>query len=390
MNYSTLLLCAALLTGCTSTAQAPVKSEASSAPAVLALIDSSQFGPRPVMQEEPDLFQLPLAEQQRFLNFFNAPENRQLPAHRRLYHYLEQSMDNFTYYGATYTASQVVEQGAGNCLSLAILTTAYANLAGIEVEYLGVTTNPVYLKREKFGLISNHVRTRLYDPAFKPEEGVLYARRPSVVVDYFPTANNWQKGAVSHSAFMGMYYRNLAAEALTSNQLGQAGWLVSTALKWDPGSGDNINLLAVIYRNMALPELSERSYRLGLDAEPDHLDLLSNYRLLLRLQGREEEAEQLTRRIERSTDPSPFRWLSLGDQSFESGDYQRALRYYDTAMERAPYLHHGYAGRGKALFKLGRKEEAKQALALALQHTHEDEQEDLYRAKLAILADSER
>ncbi|WP_417346828.1 tetratricopeptide repeat protein [Ferrimonas sp.] len=357
---------------------------------MFALIDSSQFGPRPVMQEEAELFLLPPEEQQRFLSFYEAPENRQVPAHRRLYRYLEYSMDNFTYYGATYTASEVVQEGAGNCLSLAILTTAYANLAGIEVEYLGVTTNPVYLKREKFGLISNHVRTRLYDPNFQPEEGVLYARRPSVVVDYFPTANNWEKGAVSHAAFMGMYFRNLAAEALTTEQLGRAGWLVTQALEWDPHSGDNINLLGVIYRNMGLQALSEKSYQYGLEADPDHLDLLSNYRLLLRRQGRAEEAEQLTRRIEQSRDPSPFRWLSLGDQSFESGDYQRALRYYDTAIERAPYLHHGYAGKGKALFKLGRKEEAKQALALALQHTHEDEQEDLYRAKLAILAEPER
>ena len=116
---------------------------------------------------------------------------------------------------------------------------------------------------------------------------------------------------------------------------------------------------------------------------------MSNYRLLLRRQGREEQAQQLTQRIEQSTDPSPFRWLALGDQSFQSGDYRQALRYYQTAIERAPYLHHGYAGKGKTLFKLGRKGEAKQALAMALQHTHEDEQEELYRAKLAILTDPE-
>lgn len=387
MKYQILLVCAGLMAGCSNTLQAPVNSEAPAVPAVFQLVEVGHFGPRPLINEEPELFLLPEGEQDEFLNFYLAQENAQTPAHRRLYHYLERRMDSFTYYGATYTASEVVENGAGNCLSLAILTSAYARLAGIEVEYLGVTTNPVYLKRDTFGLISNHVRTRLYDPDFQPEEGVFYARRPSLVVDYFPTANDWQKGAVSHSAFMGMYYRNLAAEALTTGQPGRAGWLVTKALEWDPHNGDNINLLAVIYRNMGLPALSESSYRFGLETEPDHLDLLSNYRILLRRQGREEEAAQLTKRIEQSGDPSPFRWLSLGDQSFRSGDYPRALRYYDTAIERAPYLHHGYAGRGKTLFKLGRKGEAKQALSLALQHTHEDEQEDLYRAKLAILAE---
>ncbi|PAJ76122.1 hypothetical protein CJF42_01160 [Pseudoalteromonas sp. NBT06-2] len=375
------ILCT-LLVGCKTTPQTTAKNEISN---ILDVIDSSVFGDKPQIIPSNSIFTLSKKDQVQFFEYYNAQNHSDIPPHKRVYNYIENNLHAFNYYGETYTAQETINNNAGNCISLAILTTAYAKLANIKFGYSEVTTAPVYLKESNFQLISNHVRTKLYDPTFVEYDKMVYFYKPGIIVDYFPSRNNWSSGIASYNQFISMYYRNLAAKALLKNQFNKAGWLVIESLKFAPQSLSAINLLAVIYRNLNRYDLSEEVYLQGLKFSKDNLNLLTNYRLLLLKKNKFLEAELIQEKIDSAKDPSPFRWLTLADENYNNQQYYQAIKYYKKVIEIAPYLHHGYAGTAKALHKLRKNSASKKFMEIALEKTHEAKQEKLYKAKLAIL-----
>ncbi len=104
-------------------------------------------------------------------------------------------------------------------MSLAVLTTAYAKLLGLEFSYRKVNTLPIYEKKNNLILSSSHVQTIIYDDEFVVEKGAFYFSRPEVVIDYFPDPNNRVSEYFAEPEFNSMYYRNLAADALIKNEL---------------------------------------------------------------------------------------------------------------------------------------------------------------------------
>jgi len=343
------------------------------------------FGKKPSIISSDTIFELSQKEQDKFLEYYNAESRKDTSPHKRVYNYIENNLHSFNYYGETYTAQETVDNNAGNCISLAILTTAYAKLVNIKFGYSEVTTAPVYFKESNFQLISNHVRTKLYDPTFVEEDNTVYFYKPGIIVDYFPSRNNWSNGIATYKQFISMYYRNLAAKALLKNDLNKAGWLIIESLKFAPKSLSSINLLAVVYRNLNLYETSELVYLHGLKYSSDNLNLLGNYQILLLKQNKTIDAELLQTKIDNAKDPSPFRWLTLADEKFNQKQYYNAIKYYKKVIEIAPYLHHGYAGTAKSLYAQNHKSASKKFMKIALEKTHEAKQEKLYKAKLAIL-----
>ena len=75
----------------------------------------------------------------------------------------------------------------------------------------------------------------------------------------------------------------------------------------------------------------------------------------------------------------------MASENFTNGHYILAIKYYSKVIEISPYLHHGYTGTAKALYKLKKNAAAKKFITIALEKTHEAKQEKLYKAKLAIL-----
>lgn len=371
-----------ILNGCKSTNQSDSKNDI---PNILTFVDTQKLGLKPNIIASNKLFELSKKDQEKFFEFYNAEKRSHILPHKRVYNYIENNLHAFNYYGETYTAQETIDNNAGNCISLAILTTAYAKLANIKFDYSEVTTAPVYFKESNFQLISNHVRTKLYDPTFEPNDGLIYFYKPGIIVDYFPSRNNWSNGIASYNQFVSMYYRNLAAKALLDNDLNTAGWLALESLNFAPKSLSAINLLAVIYRNLELYDLSEKVYLHGLKYSEDNLNLLTNYQFLLVKQNKTIEAEQLQDKIDNASDPSPFRWLALADERYNKKQYFTAINYYKKVIEIAPYLHHGYAGTAKSLYALDKKGASKKFMEIALEKTHEAKQEKLYKAKLAIL-----
>lgn len=109
-------------------------------------------------------------QQQSFLQFFQAKIDNGYIPHEVISDYLGSALSNFTNYGKTYTAQKAMLENSGNCMSLAILTTALSRLVNVEMDYRKMHSLPVYEKHGNVILSSSHVQSLLYDPSFIPDE----------------------------------------------------------------------------------------------------------------------------------------------------------------------------------------------------------------------------
>ncbi len=133
-----VLLLSIFLVGCKNTKQLPLPQS------VASLLNTTHF--KQVELTDPALFTLPADEQKRFLNYFTKQQGTDLRDDQILYQYLKNKLSNFNYFSATLNAQQALQDERGNCISLAILTHAYAQLAGLRTGFQAVSSDPVYSK----------------------------------------------------------------------------------------------------------------------------------------------------------------------------------------------------------------------------------------------------
>lgn len=396
MNAKLFALCFAMilvinLSGCAQTPQQVVKLEPQ-LPDTLSLVNTADFGPEPSLMPAENLFVLNDVSKQAFLDYYHDNSRRHIQGHLRVYNYLADLLPHFNYYSDTNTAQQALDTNSGNCLSLAILTTAFANLAQVNISYNEITSAPIYSRDGGIEFQSGHVVSKLLDPAFTPQSGILYLNKPQIIVDYFPTKDSWIGAKVTKDDFISMYYRNLGSDALARNSLHEAGWLATKAIEYAPNDMANINLMAVIYRRLGFPDKSEQLYKHGIevgnieDEGKQNLMLLGNYHILLKSQNRMQEALALKQQLDKADDPSPFRWLHLGYEALNDNRLTKAMFYFKKVTEKAHYLPHGYAAMAKVYYLKGRTRAAKEHFEMALQRTRDDDSEKLFEAKLAALS----
>ena len=373
-----------LLSGCVATVpnRADVPPDL---PSVMMLIDTADFGPRPALLPVEQIFTLSGPDKTYFQDFYDAPERKKVSPHMRVFDFLTNKLQSFDYDHGTFSAQQTLDHNKGNCLSLAILTTAYAKLVGIDAQYNQINSSPIFSTNGSVEVTSSHVVTKLYDPTFVAQQNQLYRRKPYIVLDYFPSRNSWMGGKVTTETFIAMYYRNLSAEAIKNSKLSKAGWLAIEALKYAPEDVASINMLAVIYRKMNNNDTAEHLYKHGLLLSSNDLNLLRNYHVLLEQQGRAQDAKRIKGLLDTIDDPSPFSWLSLADDALAQKRLSSAMRYFKKAIDKAHYLPYGYAGLAKIYYTRGDKVGAKKLFIMAIERTLDGETEALYQAKLAVL-----
>lgn len=332
-----------------------------------------------------DLFILSPSQQKIIISEVQKKQAQGLKLHEALRAILSTKLSNFTYYGETYAAEVAMRLNAGNCMSLAVLTTAYAKLLGLEFSYREVNTIPVYEKENNLILSSSHVQTIIYDADFVQNPNEFYFIKPSIVIDYFPNKNNRVGKLFDESAFISMYYRNLSADALVDNNLTRAFMLAEKAYSYNKENIDAINLLAVIHRRAGDEQSAEGIYRQGLKVDQSSLSLISNYIMLLRKQKRFDEAEIYQKKLDALDDPNPFHWLEQAYIAEQNQQINKAIMYYQKALANAPYLNQAYLGLYHIYLERQHFFRAKTMLKKALEWTYEIEQRKQYKSKLYSL-----
>jgi len=383
-NAITLIVCA-LLSACSTHSGIDDVRQPSSL-----MLDSDLFGERPHIISVSEIHELSDQQALEFGRYLNDPSNQNEAAHKLVSDYLEKITDNFTYHGETYTASETLDRSAGNCLSLAILTTALAKAADVEIDYRLTDSLPVFESRGNHIRRELHVRSFLYDPTWEPQDGYLVLSRPGVTVDYFPIDSDRFIGNIDESEYLSMYYRNRAADAIQDENLSEAYWLLIQSLELSPASPESLNMLAIVNYRAGDKSKSEEIYRFGIQNSPRQVSLLRNYGIFLRREGRSAEADEVDNRLSRLADPNPFDWISAGQKAYDANEFWHAIDFFRKGANLAPYLHEAHFGLAKAHFRLGKLEIAKRELQLALNHAQAagSTSRKLYEAKLFTLSEN--
>lgn len=380
MLVAALLMFAAL--GCAQVPDKPVQSLIVAKPSLN--LEAPELFPVPLDTiSESALFSLTDKQKQDFDEYLGHLMRQGTPSHEKVFDYLEKSTRKFDYRAKTYTASETLEYLQGNCMSLAVLTTALAHYAGVDIRYQLVDSSPVFYKESDVVVKGVHVRSKLYQ---RPgASGNVYFTRSSLVVDYLPDDKTRFIGNISKDKFMALYFGNRAVELLADEQLPEAYWHLRRALEYVPDDAANLNTLAVLFKRAGSAARAEEVYQYGIASAKEKLTLLKNYRLMLQEQGRDQEALAVTQQMAAFDDPSPFGWLDAANVAFNAGDYQEAELFYRKSIQAAPYLDYGYFGVAKVKFHQGELIDAKDMLEKALENSFKEDGRRLYRAKLTAL-----
>jgi len=234
------------------------------------------------------------------------------------------------------------------------------------------------------GFVANrgvHIRSLIY----KHQENNDPSIPSGLKIDYFPYDDGSFVGNVNNDEYIAIYYRNIAAQKLNEENYSEAYWYTLESMKYDPLSPDAFNMMAVTYKRVGDLAKAEEIYLYGIDKADDKLTLLKNYHILLTQQGRLDEAISVNRRLLRMDDPSPIHWFNVARTSFDANDFNGAIRYYNRAVEIAPYLHEAHLGIALSYYQLEQLSRAERAFNRALNNVNDTSTKDLYQSKLNAL-----
>lgn len=370
------LISIVLLTACSSMDPLRDTSDADSIPNL-----PSQFGDRPDIISLGDIHRLSPAQEMEFFDYYDDPANLDVEPHLRLADFLFNNANNFLYENRTYSASEALSLGRGNCMSLAVVTTALASLANLDIQYQLIDSSPVFELKDTVANKGLHIRSLI----FRPQTEDDLSPPSGVKIDYFPGEEGRFIGNVDYPQYIALYYRNIAAEALSEGNYNAAYWYSLESMIYEPLSPDALNMLAVTYKRVGSLAKAEEIYRYGIVHAENKLTLLKNYYILLNEMGREEEARAVNRRLTAMDDPSPVHWFNVARFSYETNDFNDAILFYSRAIEIAPYLHEAHLGIALSYYRLGNYEKAQAAFQQAMNNVNDVMTRERYETKLEAL-----
>jgi Flp pilus assembly protein TadD len=290
-------------------------------------------------------------------------------------------------YDASYTrnAAETYRDRAGNCMSLVIMTAAFAKELGMTVRYQNVMLDESWSRNGGLYVLSGHVNLMLAYRA--PDQ--LYGSDPerALVVDFLPDpqADKRYTQSLDEEEIVMMYQNNRAAEALVAGKLDDAYWWARAATSGNPRTALAYNTLGVIYERRGNLALAERAYRAAMMREPESAIALRNIEPVLIALGKTEEAKTIAQRVARIEPTPPFHYFNKGVTAYQHGEYSEARDLFAREVRRAPYYDEFHFWLAASLLQLGDIKQAREQLALAADTSTRKDTRKLYTAKLAHL-----
>ena len=282
----------------------------------------------------------------------------------------------------TRTAAQAFEARAGNCLSLVLMTAAFAQEMGLAVSYQLVRGDDTWDRSGELYVAVGHVNLKLVE---RPSPfGVGSMERDSMTIDFMPSRNAraLHTREITQSTIIAMYLNNRAVEALTRDQLDDAYAWARQAIRTDPELAGAYLTLGVVYRNRHQPELADRVLRRVTQRDPDNVKALANRIVALRDLGRNAEAQTLVERLDRLDPHPPFSYFHLGMAALRERRFEAARALFEKEVARAPYQHEFQFWLAVTWLELSDPVRAAAHLRLAVEASTTRSDHDLYAAKL--------
>ena len=373
-----LVLAATGLVGCAVAPPAPTP--------VAALLQDRLYPEAPAAVDVSGVFALSPAMRQyvstELAGLDRAPDRRQalLAALR------DQGRLNLDYDdGDTRNAAEAFDKRAGHCLSLVVMTAAFAKHLGLPVRYQQVHVRPNYSRANSLTFASGHVNIVLTAlPADGPGRS---AAAEDLTVDF--VTPDELRGAriepITEGRVLAMFMNNRAAEHLAAGRPAEAYAWARAAVLQDPAYLGALNTLGVIYLRSGHHDAAERALENVLARAPDDVPAVSNLVATLTAAGRQAEAAPYRRRLAMLQRHPPFHFLDLGLVALRQGDVRQARSHFERELRRQPFQHEAHYWAGVADALLGDPASAEEHLRRAIEHSGNPVLGARYSAKLAAL-----
>jgi len=297
-----------------------------------------------------------------------------------LYHPAELKLE----YDAAMTrnAAQAFAARSGNCLSLVIMTAAFAKEMGLSVRYQNVFADETWSRSGDFYLAIGHVNLALG----RKQTEAQFGRNEfdQMVIDFLPPSDlrGQRTWVIDEPTIVAMYMNNRAVESLTTDHPDDAYWYAREAIVQQPRFMAAYNTLGVVYQRHGNLAEAQRAYEFVLEREPANTRAMSNLALVLHDQGRVIAAAELQRKLKEIEPDPPFAYFKRGQTAMQEGNYKLARDMFTKEVDRAAYYHEFHFWLALADVGLGDMEGARKHMELALQNSTTRQDHDLYAAKL--------
>lgn len=282
----------------------------------------------------------------------------------------------------TRTAAEAYEARAGNCLSLVVMTAAFAKALEMPVDFQRVDEPESWTRTGRLEFASSHVNIALSLPRAPGHWQRL--QDPVLVVDFLPSRDleGRRVQSLSERTITAMYLNNRAAETLAEGDTDGAYWWARAAVQQDAQFPAAWNTLGVVYLHHGLLDEAGQVFSTLLAREPDNPKVLSNLATTAERQGRGAEAAALRERLARLDPQPPFHYFDAGLRAMADRDYAQAREWFALELRRDAYWHELHYWMARAELALGHRSEGRRHLELAREVSHTPRERAIYAAKL--------
>ncbi|HEX6138609.1 MAG TPA: hypothetical protein VF059_13215 [Casimicrobiaceae bacterium] len=285
----------------------------------------------------------------------------------------------------TRNASQAFAARTGNCLSLVIMTAAFAKEMGMTVRFQHVFTDETIGRSGDFYLSIGHVNVALRN--MRNNAGIIQYDVDSMTIDFLPPPDlrGLRFWVIDESTIVAMYMNNRAVESLVSGNVNDAYWWAREAIVQDPRFLSAYNTLGIVYqRHRNLPQ-AQRALEYVLAHEPANTTAMSNLVSVLNDRGQLVAASKLRDELARIEPNPPFAYFKRGLAAMQERNYKLAKEMFSKEVDRAAYYHEFHFWLAMANAGLGEMDQARAQMTIALENSTTRADHDLYAAKLERL-----
>jgi Tfp pilus assembly protein PilF len=286
----------------------------------------------------------------------------------------------------TRNAAETFDARMGNCLSLVVMTAAFAKELGLFVQFQDVVIDDVWTRNNGIYFASTHVNLSLSKRKLEPMRGFQPDER-MLTIDFMPPEQSatLRTRPLDEREIVAMYLNNRAAEALSEKRLDDAYWWARASVLHLPTFGTAYNTLGVIYQRHGDLTHAERAFKGALKLEPDSTVSMHNLVPVLTSLGKQAEAAALAAHLISLEPTPPFFYFNKGTVAMEQGQYAEARRLFAKEVRRAPFNHEFHFWLALAHWRLGEPAAAREELTRALENSTTKDASERYSQKLAAL-----
>jgi tetratricopeptide (TPR) repeat protein len=286
---------------------------------------------------------------------------------------------------ADLVAADAFHNNTANCLSLTIMAYALAKEAKLNMRFQQVDIPEFWVRNGRYNMLTGHVNLLLI--AGKPLGTSVVYGRGNLQIDFDPyvAKKTFPAHIIDKKRVTAMFYNNKAAQAIVDNNYDSAYAYIKASVIADPSYSSGWGALGLLYRLTGNFDLAEQTYQYSLTLDKDNLTVLSNYAILLKMNGDIEAYNQINANLARKRQHNPYYQALLADEANYQGDYLTAIKFYKKAIRLNENVHEFYFELAKIYYHLQYLDKAKWAIRKAIALNRIPRIEHQYVAKLNFL-----